>query len=87
MRLAYVGLLSPDLDRTCLIECSAFLYMALSLSLVLLTWIAEPQGSCLGPLLYAPKLFKIGHYLPDAQCFADNTQLMLYKLWKNVLTL
>ena len=40
-----------------------------------------PQGSCLGPLLfiiYASKLFKIvEHYLPDAHCFADDTQLCL----------
>ena len=40
-----------------------------------------PQGSCLGPLLfiiYASKLFKIvEHYLPDAHCFADDTQLYL----------
>ena len=40
-----------------------------------------PQGSCLGPLLfiiYASKLFKIvEHYLPDAHCFADETQLYL----------
>ena len=53
-----------------------------------------PHGSCLGPLLfiiYASKLFKIvKHYLPDAHCFADDTQLylpkpMLYKLWKSAL--
>ena len=40
-----------------------------------------PQGSCLGPLLfiiYASKLFKIvEHYLPDAHCFADDTQRYL----------
>ena len=40
-----------------------------------------PQGSCLGPLLfiiYASKLFKIvEHHLPDAHCFADDTQLYL----------
>ena len=40
-----------------------------------------PQGSCLGPLLfiiYASKLFKsVEHYLPDAHCFADDTQLYL----------
>ena len=40
-----------------------------------------PQGSCLGPLLfiiYVSKLFKIvEHYLPDAHCFADDTQLYL----------
>ena len=39
------------------------------------------QGSCFGPLLfiiYASKLFKIvEHYLPDAHCFADDTQLYL----------
>ena len=38
-----------------------------------------PQGSCLGPLLYiiyAAKLFKIiEHHLPDAHCYADDTQL------------
>ena len=38
-----------------------------------------PQGSCLGPLLYiiyAAKLFKIiEHNLPDAYCYADDTQL------------
>ena len=40
-----------------------------------------PQGSCLGPLLfiiYASKLLKIvEHYLPDAHCFSDDTQLYL----------
>ena len=40
-----------------------------------------PQGSCLGPLLfiiYVSKLFKIvEHFLPDAHCFADDTQLYL----------
>ena len=40
-----------------------------------------PQGSCLGPLLFiicASKLFKIVEtYLPDAHCFADDTQLFL----------
>ena len=40
-----------------------------------------PQGSCLGPLLYiiyATKLFKIiEHNLPDAHCYADDTQLYL----------
>ena len=40
-----------------------------------------PQGSCLGPLLfvvYASKLFKIIQaHLPDAHCFADDTQLYL----------
>ena len=40
-----------------------------------------PQGSCLGPLLfiiYASKLFNIvEHYLHDAHCFADDTQLYL----------
>ena len=40
-----------------------------------------PQGSCLGPLLfiiYVSKLYKIvEHYLPDAHCFADDTQLYL----------
>ena len=40
-----------------------------------------PQGSCLGPLLfiiYASKLFKIvEHYLPNAHCFEDDTQLYL----------
>ena len=40
-----------------------------------------PQGSCLGPLLfvvYAPKLFEIVQApVPDAHCFADDTQLYL----------
>ena len=40
-----------------------------------------PQGSCLSPLLYiiyASKLFKIiEHHLPDAHCYADDTQLYL----------
>jgi len=40
-----------------------------------------PQGSCLGPLLYiiyTSKLFKIiEHHLPDARCYADDTQLYL----------
>ena len=40
-----------------------------------------PQGSCLGPLLfgvYASKLFEIiQEPLPDAHCFADDTQLFL----------
>ena len=40
-----------------------------------------PQGSCLGPLLfvvYASKLFEIIQaHLPDAHCFADDTQLYL----------
>ena len=62
-----------------------------------------PQGSCLGLLLfimYASKLFKIvEHYLPNAHCFPDDTQLylslnhsatllrlMIYKLWKSALT-
>ena len=40
-----------------------------------------PQGSFLGPLLFiicASKLFKIVEpYLPDAHCFADDTQLHL----------
>ena len=40
-----------------------------------------PQGSCLGPLLfvvYASKLFEIVQaYVPDAHCFADDTQLYL----------
>ncbi|KAL9958025.1 hypothetical protein ACROYT_G034986 [Oculina patagonica] len=40
-----------------------------------------PQGSCLGPLLfvvYASKLFEIVQaHLPDAHCFADDTQLYL----------
>ena len=40
-----------------------------------------PQGSCLGPLLfsaYASKLFEvIKLYLPNAQAFADDTQLYL----------
>ena len=40
-----------------------------------------PQGSCLGPLLfvlYASKLFEIVEvHLPDAHCFADDTQLYL----------
>ena len=41
-----------------------------------------PQGSCLGPLLYiiyAAKLFLkiIEHHLPDAHCYADDTQVYL----------
>ena len=40
-----------------------------------------PQGSCLGPLLfvvYASKLFEIVQaHVPDAHCFADDTQLYL----------
>ncbi|KAL9978241.1 hypothetical protein ACROYT_G015736 [Oculina patagonica] len=40
-----------------------------------------PQGSCLGPLLfvvYASKIFEIVQaHLPDAHCFADDTQLYL----------
>ena len=40
-----------------------------------------PQGSCLGLLLflvYASKLFEIIQaHLPDAHCFADDTQLYL----------
>ena len=40
-----------------------------------------PQGSCLGPLLfvvYASKLFEIVQvHLPNAHCFADDTQLYL----------
>ena len=40
-----------------------------------------PQGSCLGPLfyiIYAAKFFKIiEHHLPDAHCYADDTQLYL----------
>ena len=40
-----------------------------------------PQGSCLGTLLlvvYASKLFEITKaHLPDAHCFADDTQLYL----------
>ena len=40
-----------------------------------------PQGSCLGPLLfvfYTSKLFEIIQAnLPDAHCFADDTQLYL----------
>ena len=40
-----------------------------------------PQGSCLGPLLfvvYASKFFEIIQaHLPDAHCFADDTQLYL----------
>ena len=40
-----------------------------------------PQGSCLGPLLfvvYASKLFEIIQaIIPDAHCFADDTQLYL----------
>ena len=40
-----------------------------------------PQCSCLGPLLfmvYASKLFEIIQvHLPDAHCFADDTQLYL----------
>ena len=40
-----------------------------------------PQGSCLGPLLfvvYDSKLFEIIQaHLPDAHCFADDTQLYL----------
>ena len=38
-----------------------------------------PKGSCLGPLLfvvYASKLFEIVQdHLPNAHCFADDTQL------------
>ena len=41
-----------------------------------------PQGSCLGPLLfvvYASKLLEIAQdYLPNAHCFADDTQLYLF---------
>ena len=40
-----------------------------------------PQGSCLGPLLfvvYASKVFEIVQvHLPNAYCFADDTQLYL----------
>ena len=40
-----------------------------------------PQGSCLGPLLYviyASKLFNIIEWhLPDAHCYADDSQLYL----------
>ena len=40
-----------------------------------------PQGSCLGPLLYviyASKLFNIiERHLPDAHCYADDSQLYL----------
>ena len=40
-----------------------------------------PQGSCFGPLLYiiyASKLFDIiENHLPDAHCFADDSQLYL----------
>jgi hypothetical protein len=40
-----------------------------------------PQGSCLGPLLniiYASKMFDIiENHLPDAHCFADDSQLYL----------
>ena len=40
-----------------------------------------PQGSCLGPLLYviyASKLFNINErHLPDAHCYADDSQLCL----------
>ena len=40
-----------------------------------------PQGSCLAPLLfvaYASKLFEIVQaHVPDAHCFADDTQLYL----------